>query len=731
MATLPDRTITIEGEVKRGARNSERDQQRLQMIHDYARENGAACEGAEPKSYRKSASDAPNLRGSQEQACANCNLFKYMPTGEAVAYTEDGAAPVFQEPQGICMKHDFISRAGWVCDDWEKFVPEPIETDDSAMLSLNTEDALVTYGSPIKSLGDGKVGGYLVKFSTPEDPDLEGDFFTKNTDFGDFQETDVYFHHRLPIQKDGKTFQFKDAIGKGTLRVDDVGVFMEAVIEMRGEYEAAVREIYQDAFMKLVESGKLGMSSGTAGHLVDRERVGNAYWIKKWPLALDASLTPTPAEYRTNVMPLKALLHPPSVTTDEGRSEKAQEMSGGETEAVIATKSNPTQQEATKEIPMAEKNEEAVPVSQPAPILEIDYDLLAQKMVEKLDTPVASKALPAQAPAVINPDYLGDPDPFKALTLWAQGGSAKGLGALGAKVDQNGKDLHFGFTKAALQENTASEGGALVPNDFYSGIVAKRDQMSIPRRAGARVFRTSRDILDIPVEDTSMTNFVKTAEEGSYDQNEPTFNTVQVNVYKFTKLIKISEELMEDEDANLDSFLTDAIGRSWALTENDLTLVGSGSSTVQGVFVGGTVGYTFADTNSITAPEIASLFWSLGDAYHEGAVWTMRGATMGHLQGLQGNPFSFLTTPAADTMQNVFFGNKPYYLSDSAAAIATGAKTIMLGNWNFYALVERRGLTLSRNPYLYQANGQIGLFCSVRMGGSVMQNEAFKWGIQA
>jgi HK97 family phage major capsid protein len=52
------------------------------------------------------------------------------------------------------------------------------------------------------------------------------------------------------------------------------------------------------------------------------------------------------------------------------------------------------------------------------------------------------------------------------------------------------------------------------------------------------------------------------------------------------------------------------------------------------------------------------------------------------------------------------------------------------GNWNFYALAERRGLTISRNPYLYQANGQIGIFCSVRFGGAVLQSEAFKWGIQ-
>ena len=39
--------------------------------------------------------------------------------------------------------------------------------------------------------------------------------------------------------------------------------------------------------------------------------------------------------------------------------------------------------------------------------------------------------------------------------------------------------------------------------------------------------------------------------------------------------------------------------------------------------------------------------------------------------------------------------------------------------------------SITSNSYLYQANGQIGLFCSIRFGGGVIQSEAFKWGITA
>jgi len=36
-------------------------------------------------------------------------------------------------------------------------------------------------------------------------------------------------------------------------------------------------------------------------------------------------------------------------------------------------------------------------------------------------------------------------------------------------------------------------------------------------------------------------------------------------------------------------------------------------------------------------------------------------------------------------------------------------------------------LTLSRNPYVYQANGQIGLFVKQRFGGAVLQSAALKY----
>lgn len=168
-------------------------------------------------------------------------------------------------------------------------------------------ETLVAFGSEIKTLEDVgdrlKIGGYLVLFGSPELTDATHlrDYFTKATDFDiptSGATSTVYYHHGInPTLK-------SRPLGKAKLSIDDAGVWMEAELQARDEYETKIQE--------LVRQGKLGLSSGTASHLVERTAVKNAYGeevhhIDRWPLGLDASLTPTPGEPRTMALCLKSL----------------------------------------------------------------------------------------------------------------------------------------------------------------------------------------------------------------------------------------------------------------------------------------------------------------------------------------------------------------------------------------------------------------------------------------
>lgn len=162
-------------------------------------------------------------------------------------------------------------------------------------------EMLVTFGGEVKALGDGRFGGYLVRFSSANDPDLVGDFFTKQTDFGieSGQKTPVYFNHRLPLDtKSGGQILVKQKIGEGTMTIDDVGVLIDAIVWSRDNYEKAI--------IAAGQKDKLGWSSGTAAHLVDSEPAGKARFLKSWQLGFDASLTPIPCEPCLSALNLKS-----------------------------------------------------------------------------------------------------------------------------------------------------------------------------------------------------------------------------------------------------------------------------------------------------------------------------------------------------------------------------------------------------------------------------------------
>jgi len=156
---------------------------------------------------------------------------------------------------------------------------------------------LIHFGSDVKMKTDGTVEGYLVLFGSADEADFVGDYFTKSTDFdlepdGTGRAT-LYFNHGLdPVIGTRKLNHGM----KAELSLEDKGVWIQGKLDEADEYDAMVIDLIR----RRQNRGKaIGWSSGTLGHLMQRHEVKSGiYEITKWPLASDASLTHTPADYR-------------------------------------------------------------------------------------------------------------------------------------------------------------------------------------------------------------------------------------------------------------------------------------------------------------------------------------------------------------------------------------------------------------------------------------------------
>ena len=164
------------------------------------------------------------------------------------------------------------------------------------------DDTLSMYGGECKAIAPSRVGGFLVRFGSPADADVQGDFFTNQTYYGQAVKghLDVVYHHGLGRVDDIANRLGNEIIGNGTIQVQDGGLWFEAELDMS---KPDVKAVYAKA-----SQGLLGWSSGSTERLVKREAVkAGITRIDRWPL-IEASLSPKPVDPRNRAVALKALL---------------------------------------------------------------------------------------------------------------------------------------------------------------------------------------------------------------------------------------------------------------------------------------------------------------------------------------------------------------------------------------------------------------------------------------
>ena len=317
-----------------------------------------------------------------------------------------------------------------------------------------------------------------------------------------------------------------------------------------------------------------------------------------------------------------------------------------------------------------------------------------------------------------------DNDGVAAFKSWMGSGEVnEGLIVPGAEYSKTMEG------KAAWNVTTGATGGYLVPDPLYNQIVAKRDLASWVRQMPVQHFQTSADHLLVPAEDTSLTAFTQTAEAAAYTEEEGTVAQVDLILYKYTKLTKVSEEFLMYNSTNWESWFATALGRASAVTENTIYTNGIGTTAPEGVLTGATVASTLGSADTITAAELSKFIGYLGAGYNVNSQcgFLCSNVTKWYIAGLTGLNFWFAPTPQGTGGMNLdtIMGYKVAVDDDLDPYTTTLAKFMVFGNMNFYGVVEKPGIVVQRNPYLYMANGQVGIFASIFRGGGVLQGEAF------
>lgn len=437
------------------------------------------------------------------------------------------------------------------------------------MIKHSPKDTLVQFGSPVKSVNDsGLIGGHLVLFGSPAEKDLYGDYFTAETDFDLHPDvrSAVYYQH-------GFDYHFKsNVLTRAKMGMDDVGIWIEAQLEVHDEY--------MEALSNLIDEGIMGWSSGTASHLVEYERRGKAWWIRRWPLGLDASITPNPADPR-QVNTLRSL-------QDTWKREYGSAVDQGSSKQLYFSFKNlsgiSVVHKATPETPesvsvLAGGSEDAPDVKQHHLVIEVRNNTMPENettpaQAQQEAAPAALEqqlaTLSAQMQDVM--EYVASQRSLRSVGyVTDDGGNAdpntRSFGDFLLAVMRNDSvrlsnvyKSHHVQAKATMVEDSGALGGWAVPEDFDSRLLTTRQNMrsfinliprvpvSVPSGRWPRL-----DIFNAPTagsgdtaEAAGLTSKVR-AEGGAYTETNPLLEEVEWRVNDaISGYIKVSKELRAD-----------------------------------------------------------------------------------------------------------------------------------------------------------------------------------------
>ena len=341
-----------------------------------------------------------------------------------------------------------------------------------------------------------------------------------------------------------------------------------------------------------------------------------------------------------------------------------------------------------------------------AAVLQARIERLEEAAELEADTQRSAGVKAAGKAPAYNKTRLGDSEE-RAFAHWIKTGDDGGIKELRAS---NATDMNIG---------TNVDGQYLVPTGHYNQVIARRDESMLANQIGVMKIPGQGTTVNVPVDNEADGEFVSTNEAAEFDLDAPATAQVAMTLVKYSKQIKISYELLEDEDANLLAFLSDFVGRGMAKTHNSLLLTEARA--------GGTAALTLDSASTIGDGEPVELLYKQPAEYLDGSVWVMARATEGIIRGAQGDSFLYNPNPSGSDRGRPEILGYPVYNSAYASAVAASAKSVIFGNFRYIGMREAPGITFLRDPYGLANSGQVRLLYYFRTVYKTLQAEAIQY----
>jgi HK97 family phage major capsid protein len=286
--------------------------------------------------------------------------------------------------------------------------------------------------------------------------------------------------------------------------------------------------------------------------------------------------------------------------------------------------------------------------------------------------------------------------------------------------------------KRALGGTADADGGFLIPPSFESGIIMNAYDLA-ELRPICQVGTTGRDL--VVLGSLSKPTVAWGRQSIAITAQDLTTGGERIQIFDCRALTLISNNTLDDADANIVGEMTDAFGMALAEAEDDAFAVGAGDDSPQGVaadtdvqaryvFSGVTAALSDATHNGVDA--LIAAYYGIMKAYRRNGTWAMNSNTEEEVRKLKNGNGDYLWQPSTQAgVPNTLLG-RPVVNPEGMADIGANAYPIVFGDFKAgYKVRDRAGLTVQRLVERYAEYDQTGFVIKKRVGGKVTLAEAF------
>ncbi len=304
------------------------------------------------------------------------------------------------------------------------------------------------------------------------------------------------------------------------------------------------------------------------------------------------------------------------------------------------------------------------------------------------------------------------------------------------------KYLRFGASeltaedRKALSAGDGPAGGYLVQDTYWNGLIVKAQEMSAMRRISNVLPPVPSGSVIAPAEDTVFSDSNWTTEIGTgSEMTVKPFGDRRLQPHPLAKLVKVSNTLLRTPTFDVEAYVRDRLGYKTGVTQEDAFINGAGNGLPLGILKTASLPtWTTAASNAVDSDDVINWVYSLPAAYAASPKCRILSnrAFIRKVRQMKSGLGEYVWQPGLSTGSPNRILDVAYEVSDrfddgldGSDVYEDNALIAVIGDFNYYWIVDALQMSVQRLVELYAAANQTGFIGRMESDGQAVLAEAF------